>query len=184
MGNAIQALPYVYNVSAAVEQIKSPSVWNRHRHRLDAYGSPHSPVSDIWVRFRDIAELGEVGASEFFNGPHQSSWYPVVDDAPALKDLAKSIFTDVGGSTIGGVLVTKIPPGEQVKPHIDTGWHAGEYEKFAIQLSGHEKQAFHFEDESLSSKTGESYTFDNSKLHWVINDSPVDRITLICCIKR
>lgn len=69
-------------------------------------------------------------------------------------------------------------------PHVDTGWHAGFYEKAAIQIKGDARQAFHFDDASLSALDGESYAFDNSKLHWVTNDSDRERITLIVCMRR
>lgn len=181
----ILALPQRYDVSEAVRQIEAcPSAWNRYRHRLDAYGSPHSPVSDIWVRYRDIAQLGPLEPGVFFNTEHESVWYPVADEIPAVRALACRLYRDVGGKRLGGVLITRIPPGEQVKPHVDAGWHAGFYEKYAIQLAGHPKQAFHFEGVSLSAPTGAVYTFDNSKRHWVTNDSDVPRMTMIVCLKR
>lgn len=180
----IQALPYRFDVSEAVRQIDAqPDVWNRYRDRLDRYGSPHSGVDDIWVRFNAPENMG-AGPEAFFQGEHESAWYPVVHQLPAVWSLVRSLYRRVGGKRLGGVLITRIPPGGEVKPHIDTGWHAGFYEKFAIQIKGTPEQAFCFEGTQLSALPGESYTFDNSKLHWVTNDSDTDRMTLIVCIKR
>lgn len=178
----IRLLPMRYDVSDAVREIADPSVWNRYRDRLDRYGSPHSCVSDIWVRYNPIRNM-DSDPQAFFHGPHESEWYPVADECPALKGLAEQIYQDVGGTKLGGVLVTKIPPGGKVLPHIDTGWHAGNYQKYAIQLQGNQDQAFCFEDMELRPETGESYTFRNDVLHWVNNDSDVDRMTLIVCLR-
>jgi hypothetical protein len=180
----IQALPYRYDVAQAVRQIDAnPDVWNRHRDRLDRYGSPHSDVSDIWVRFNAIENM-EADPVAFFQGEHESVWYPVVRQIPAVWALVRKLYRHVGGKQLGGVLVTRIPAGGEVKPHVDTGWHAGYYEKFAIQLKGTAEQAFCFEDSRLSALPGETYTFDNSRVHWVLNPSGEDRMTLISCIKR
>jgi aspartyl/asparaginyl beta-hydroxylase (cupin superfamily) len=90
----------------------------------------------------------------------------------------------VGGKQLGGVLITRIPSGGEVQPHVDHGWHAGHYEKFAVQLRGNQEQAFCFEDAELRPEPGDLYTFDNARLHWVTNDSDSERITLIVCIRR
>lgn len=89
----------------------------------------------------------------------------------------------VGGDRLGMVLITRIPPRGRVEPHIDSGWHAGYYAKYAVQIKGNAGQAFHFDGESLSPEPGDLYTFDNSKLHWVTNDSDEERITCIICIR-
>lgn len=180
----IQALPYRYDVAQAVRQIDAqPDVWNRHRDRLDRYGSPHSDVSDIWVRFNAIENM-EADPVAFFQAEHVSTWYPVVRQIPAVWALVRKLYRHVGGKRLGGVLITRIPAGGEVKPHVDTGWHAGYYDKFAIQLKGTAEQAFCFEDSRLSALPGETYTFDNSRLHWVLNPSEQERMTLIACIKR
>ena len=178
----IKALPYRYDVSEAVSQIEAqPDIWNTHRMRTEAYGTPHNGISDIWVRYNDWSNFnGDIAA---FNGPHESSWYPVIDKIPAVRAVVCRLFKDAGGKTLGGVLITKIPPGGEVRPHIDHGWHAGHYTKYAVQLKGDKRQGFYFEDSSLSALPGESYTFDNSRLHWVKNESDADRMTLIVCIR-
>ena len=69
-------------------------------------------------------------------------------------------------------------------PHIDQGWHAGFYEKFALQIKGNEQQSFHVEDEMLRTQDGDLFAFDNAKTHWVLNPSAEDRITMIVCLRR
>jgi aspartyl/asparaginyl beta-hydroxylase len=179
----IRSLGERYDVSKVLAQIAAhPEVWNTHTMRTEAYQTPHNAVSDIWVRYNDWDNFH--GDQAAFNAWHESVWYPVIDKIPAVRALTRTVFKHVKGRELGGVLITKVPPGGEVRPHIDQGWHAGYYEKFAVQLQGNEKQAFCFEDSRLSAEPGELYTFDNSKLHWVTNDSDSDRMTLIICIRK
>lgn len=159
-----------------------PEVWNQHRARTEQYASPHTRVSDIWVRYNPWRNF--VGDLAAFNGPHVAEWYPVIGAIPAVVELVQRVVATVRARSLGGVLITRIPPGGRVEPHVDRGWHAEHYEKFAVQLRGDERQAFCFEDSQLSPLPGDLYTFDNSRLHWVTNDSDAERITLIVCLRR
>jgi hypothetical protein len=160
-----------------INLLDHPEYWNRYDFRKKAYA--HTDMSDIWVRYNDPKNIGPK-----FNDEHESVWYPIAWEVPELQSLSRDVLRYVNGTQLGGVLVTRIPPGGMVKPHIDYGWHARYYDKFALQLKAEVGQAFCFEDEVLQPETGDLYTFDNSKLHWVVNDSPVDRVTMIICIKR
>lgn len=71
-----------------------------------------------------------------------------------------------------------------MSPHRDDGWHAQHfYEKYAVQLKGNQQQGFHFEGHTVRAEPGEVYYFDNSKTHWVTNESNEDRMTLIICVR-
>ncbi len=119
-----------------------------------------------------------------FNAEHVSEWYPVAEILTEGQRLAQQIAADHGATALGMVLLTWIPPGHQVYPHIDGGWHAGHYEKFALQVRGGREQIFHVEDEQLVTEDGDLFWFDNSQPHWVKNNSGHDRMTLIVCIRR
>lgn len=157
-----------------------PDVWNRHTIRTGHYG-PHRSISDIWCRYNDIRNFD--GDRERFNGPHESIWYPAADEI-GVKPLVEDVVQRVGGKKLGGVLITKIPAHENCMPHVDRGWHAEYYEKFAVQLASNDQQAFHFDGVHLVTKPGDLFWFDNSKTHWVTNPSDEDRMTLIICIRR
>jgi hypothetical protein len=165
----------------------APEIWNLHPHRRVAYGTdfvqgPHADISDVWIRYNDISNMkGDMAA---FNDVHESVWYPEINKLPSVYRTVFDVMRFVCGERLGCVLITKIPAGKQCKPHIDQGWHSRYYDKFAVQIAGNDKQAFCFEGESLVTKPGDLYTFDNSFLHWVTNDSDEDRITLIICIKN
>lgn len=179
---SIQHVTSGFDVAQAVEQIQAhPEVWNTHRERTEAYGTPHNGVSDIWVRYNDWSAY--TGDWHAFHEEHESVWYPVIATLPAVWSLCRKVKRHVGADTLGGVLITKVPPGGRVEPHIDGGWHARHYDKYAVQLQGNQQQAFCFEDAELRAEPGDLYTFDNSRLHWVTNDSDSDRMTLIICLK-
>lgn len=157
----------------------SPDLWNQHAPRREQYA--HAGISDIWVRYNDWANYrGDLAA---FNEPHRSVWYPAFSRLPAIKPALSAVLRRAGGGRLGGVLITRVPPGRRVAPHIDGGWHASYYDKYALQLKGNADQAFCFEGHALSAEPGELYTFDNSKLHWVYNMSDEDRMTLIVCLR-
>ena len=150
-------------------------IWNYHSDRTKRSHSPHHDASDIWVRYN---ESGRISAL-----PHESAWYPHSAHIPAVREIVAHVMQLVRGERLGGVLITKIPAGGCVLPHIDEGWHANYYTKYAVQLQSHPDQAFCFEDGQHKTVAGDVYQFDNSQLHWVTNNSPIDRITLIICIK-
>jgi hypothetical protein len=163
-------------VSLLATQLKaSPALWNQHSKRTTDLDSPHRGVSDIWVRYADAKTNAQ--------GPHESVWYSGSDYIPAVRDIVSYVMGLVKGERLGGVLITRIPPGGEVLPHVDAGWHAGYYQKYAVQIASHNDQAFCFADGQHKTKPGDVYWFDNAYEHWVINNSPVERITLIICIK-
>lgn len=170
-----------WDVEPLRKQLEDPSVWNRHRERTAFYSSPHSQVSDVWVRYRDFAEYD--GRPDFFMTPHESVWYPVIAKLPAAWSLSRKLLRFMGCKTLGGVLITRIPAGGNVDWHIDSGWHAETYRKIALQIIGNDRQAFQFEGEELRPEPGDVYEFRNQFSHRVINESDTARITLIVCMK-
>lgn len=172
------------DVRPALLQLKQhPELWDQFPERTVQETSPHSGVSDIWVRARDRADLGE-SWDEYVGELYDSVWYPGATDLPAVKDLCFDLMAHVRGEKLGIVLITKIPPGGQVKPHTDYGYNAEHFEKYCIQLESHPAQAFCFADGEYSAQPGEIYWFKNTVEHWVTNDSPVDRISLIVSIMK
>lgn len=171
-----------FDVSRLQDQLTyQPELWNTIRHRTEHAQSPHREVSDIWVRYNPIENYE--GDMQAFNAQHTPEWYPVATQLPEAMRIATELQQQVMGQ-LGAVLITKIPAGKQVYPHIDQGWHARHFEKFAVQVKGNSEQAFHFTDEDLVTRDGDLFWFDNAYPHWVTNESSQDRITLIVCIRR
>jgi quercetin dioxygenase-like cupin family protein len=150
-------------------------LWDSFKARTEKEDSPHYELSDIFVRWCPEGKNGGV--------PHDSVWCSAADELP-IKPLVMWLMAELGGVKLGGVFVTKIPPGKTCKPHIDDAWHAREYEKFAVQIESAPGQVFHVGDDSLETRPGDVFTFDNQVTHWVDNPTKHDRITLIAAIKR
>jgi len=173
-----------FPVATLHEQLAAhPEVWNEIPLRTRMYeGSPHREIDDIWVRYNPLKNFH--GDWSKFNGPHEAAWYDVTEKLPAVIQLSVMLANKLLAKSIGAVLITRVPAGKQVYPHVDGGWHAGYYEKFVIQIASSPGQTFNFEGESLDARPGECYWFDNAFPHWVLNPTKEERISLIVCLRR
>lgn len=179
----IRKCSFSVEVGDLVAALEHCTAWNKYGARREAYA--HREMSDIWVRYNNWENFNPEAGLAAFNQPHESVWYPVADEIPQLKRVVYDVLAHLGDVKLGGVLITRIPPGCGVAPHVDGGWHAGYYtDKHGVQLKGTLDQSFNFEGYSLSALPGEVYWFDNSKLHWVENPSSEDRITMIICTRE
>lgn len=164
-----------------------PELWDQHKIRKEAPGTPHSQMSDIWVRFNDVAPFDLSGDYSKFSDPHVPVWYPAWDALPALKPIVFDLMAKVRGEMLGGVLITRIPPGAGIDPHRDKSWHVDYFDKFYLSIRSAPGAMFGCEHdgvrELLNPIPGDIWRFDNRKLHWVHNGSTQDRITLIICIR-
>jgi hypothetical protein len=176
----VDRLFYVGFLAKQLEQ--HPELWNDFDLRTNHPQSPHRELSDIFVRYN--ARENFTGDRQAFNGPHEAVWWPAFDKLPAVADIVFSLMRQVEGEQLGMVLITKIPAHTKCYPHTDNGWHARHYDKYAVQIASAPGQAFHVEHDQLSAEPGECYWFDNSRTHWVVNDSDEDRITMIVCIRN
>jgi len=161
--------------------VRQPELFGRHGARAEAYGSPHSQMTDIWVRYNAIENLHKNPAT--FNDEHDSVWYPEAAAIPEARQIAMSMMAHVGGERLGGVLITKIPPGGKIAPHVDRGWHAEYYDKYYIPIQNDDGAIFGFEDGVIAPRLGDAYWFYNGNPHWVENNSTRDRIAMIVCIR-
>lgn len=163
------------------------ALWNAHSRRKTAPGTPHAEMSDIWVRYNDVTPYQGHDDWSRFNDEHVPVWYPAWRALPSLQPIVFDLMAKVRGEMIGGVLITKIPPGGRIEPHTDDGWHVQFYEKFYLSLKSAPGARFWAEAdghrEALEPKPGEVWLFDNRKTHWVENESGEDRITAIICIR-
>jgi hypothetical protein len=132
----------------------------------------------VWVRYNDPARRGEG-----FNDEHVAQWYPCIFAIPEAVRVAAEVFEQVGGEVLGAVLITKLPAGGKIAPHIDGGWHAGFYDKYYVAVRNPEGSVFGFDSGDIHAKDGEVYKFDNSVPHWVNNDSDGERLSMIVCVR-
>lgn len=174
-------------VKGLLEQLKErPELWNRYTLRTKLMpDSPHREVDDIWLRYRDYSEF-DINNPTAFAGNHKAIWYAAAEYLTIARAIINGLMTTVDGAELGGCLITRIPPGKQVYPHTDSGaWHSEYYaHKYLIALQSAPGQSFNFEGESHEAKAGDCFVFDNRPLHWVVNNSNIDRISLICAIRH
>lgn len=163
-----------------------PDLWDAHSIRKTWKNTPHSRMSDIWVRYNDISRYNPDSPGSF-NNEHVPIWYPAWRKLPALRPIIFDLMARVQGEMLGGVLITRIPPGEGIAPHCDRGWHVEYYSKYYVSLKSAPGADFVCDDgmwtDRLNPKPGDIYLFDNRKNHWVENNSNEDRVTLIVCIR-
>ena len=171
------------DITDALMQLEAhPELWDKHSVRTASYTSPHNRLSDIWLRYNAFENFDEKNPAAF-NGEHDSVFYPAWNVLTELQRHVFDIMRFTCSVRLGGLLITRIPAGAVCEKHIDQGWHATYYNKYALQLKAAPGQAFHFEDGAFESAPGDLFTFDNSYTHWVTNDSKVDRVTLIVCAR-
>lgn len=174
--------------SLDVEQLKKELLANlnefdRYDYRRTFPNSPHAQMNDIWVRYNDIRPFEEKGSLTGFEAEHDSIWYPVLDKIPSIKKVVFDLMRIVDGERLGGVLITKLPPGGHISRHTDAGWHAQYYDKFFVPIQIKKGVIFGFDDGDIHAKEGDAWWFDNSNPHWVTNNSDIDRIGMIVCIR-
>lgn len=183
----MKKLPFSFDTQNALDELaENPDLWNQIDFRTKLYeNSPHREVSDIILRYRDYAEF-DADDAKHFSDKHESIWWDAIEKLPEVRKLIDSIMWQMPShAELGGVLITKIPAGKQVYPHSDAGhWHPEYYrKKVLVLLQSAKDQSFNFDGESHTGISGEVFEFDNLPVHWVINESPVDRISLILAIR-
>lgn len=163
---------------------RQPELFGRHGQRQYVAGSPHAGMTDIWVRYNDCRPFEQSGDWSRFNHEHDAVWYPESAFIPQVRPIVFCLMARVEGERLGGVLITKIPPGGKIDSHVDGGWHAGYYDKYYVAVKSPDGSLFGFPDGEIRAKDGDVYWFRNDVPHWVENNSNDDRIAMIVCIKH
>lgn len=141
----------------------------------------HAQMDDIWLRYGDVTALIESGDYSTIANEHDSIW---LQNLPECKKLCFDVMALVDGERLGGVLITKLPPGGEILNHTDDGWHADYYDKYYIPIQNEKGAVFGFDDGELDPDIGDVWAFDNSQPHYVKNNTNSDRIAMVVCIKQ
>lgn len=161
----------------------NPQLWNQNPERKIGVASPHAEMEDIWLRFRPKHELTEI---RHYAEPHIPVWYPAAQILTAAKSLCLDMMASFRCVQLGGVLITKIPPGGEIKPHDDRGrWHPEFFNtKVYVPIQSNPECVNTCENDSVNMQVGEFWTFDNLRTHSVKNNGKTDRITLIISMRQ
>jgi hypothetical protein len=160
-----------------------PELWDQHTGRTERADSPHAGVSDCWLRWRPLETLR---SAENYNEPFSElAWYPAVHALPAARPILMDIMQRVGGTALGGCIITRIKPGGQVKMHSDAAsWHAQNYHlKVYVVVTTNDKVTNCCNGETYVPSIGECFSFDNRLPHAVFNEGDDDRWTLMAAIR-
>lgn len=169
-------------VPLALALARQPELWNAHAERHERDGSPHAGTSDIWVRYNDIENLAQ--GYDKFTGEHDSVWHEAYAKLPQLRPLIFGLMARCEAVRLGGVLITKIPAGGHVRPHVDRGWHPEYYNtKIYVPILSNHQCVNRVEDETVVMAAGDAWYFNNTVEHEVINGGDSERITLIICMR-
>jgi len=165
------------------ELAKCDDLWNQHKDRTEGEASPHREIDDIFVRFLAPEHLANKAA---YLGPHIGVWYPAIKRMPSIRPICLWLMHGLKAVSLGGVLITRIPPGAQVYPHHDRGrWHASYFNaKVYVVLQGNAQCINYAEGgDEVIMKTGECWLFNNQVEHSVVNNGDAARISLIVAMR-
>lgn len=150
-----------------------PELWNQNTLRTKHPGTAHSEVSDIWVWFNDISDpVAVLNDKEVVPYPAWNILFP-------LRSIVLDLMRRVNAVRIGRVIVTRLPPGKTITPHVDGGAPATYYTRFQIVLQSFPGVVFNIGPEAVMFRPGEVWQINNKKEHSVINNSTDDRIVVI-----
>lgn len=181
MKNFLQIASGIDVLPLALALQMQPELWNEHNERKDFAGSSHKGTSDIWVRYNDPSNLAQ--GYEQYTSEHDSVWHPAYQKLPQLRPIVFGLMARCEATRLGGVLITKIPPGGHVLPHSDSGWHPEYYDlKVYVPILSNPQAVNRVEEETVIMAPGDAWYFNNLKEHEVINNGPSERITLIVCM--
>lgn len=158
-----------------------PDLWNANAARLGAAG-PMAGTGDIWLRYFPPATLTEPAA---FLREGRCEFYPAWHALPAIAPIAYSLMGMCSGVELGGCLISRIPPGGEIKEHVDgAAWSARYYNrKFYVPLRANEQCINTCGDEQAVFRVGEVWEFDNLVRHAVYNRGETVRETLIITLR-
>lgn len=168
IASEVDVLPIMAALSAR------PDLWNENDLRTTYPDSPHAAVDDIWVMFNRTD--GDV-ANDIQCHPYRA-W----SELP-VKDVVLNLMRRVGGTQLGRVIITRLPPGAVISPHVDQGAPAEFYQRYHIALQSLPGCLVYSGGEVVTFVSGDVFWFDNRAEHSVVNNSADDRIVIVVDIR-
>lgn len=160
----------------------NPQLWQEYAYRTNAKNSPHIKVADIWLRYNDLNKYAPNQMNEMMD-EHDSVWYDAIDCLPSFKALAYMLMSTLQGERLGGMLISRLPPGASIAAHVDSQWHSLYYKKIHLILQG-EDSLIYSGFETLRTKPGDLFHLDSSQFHGVANIGTDARISVVVCIRQ
>jgi hypothetical protein len=154
-----------------------PDLWDENTLRTRHPRTAHGEVSDIWVWFNDDSDSSKV------IDDREVIPYRAWSELPQVRPLVLDLMRRVEGVRLGRVIITRLPPGKRITPHVDGGAPATYYTRYQVALQSEPGAVFRIGDEAVTFRTGEVWRIDNTLEHSVENNSAADRIVLIVDVR-
>lgn len=174
MKNFLKLASNVDVLPIMTELHRYPELWDEHSLRTKHPLTAHREVSDIWVWFNRIPKNQNDIIDDKDVIPYRA-WRRV----PSIRPIVFAIMRQVEAVRLGRVIITKLPPGGKITPHVDGGAPAEYYQRYQVALQCLPGNIFKSGNEEVSFRTGEVWQINNRVLHSVINNSEDDRIVMI-----
>lgn len=165
---------------------KSRGIWREDTYLRDYPQGPFGDTESVILRFppRSVHETEEAVKNHLANvDQHENVDQDVFKLLPEARSLVFGLMAAVQGERLGRVMINKLRPGGRIFRHADTPEHALYWDRHHIVLQAGPGVVFKCGDEQVSMVTGETWWFDNSQEHEVLNNSADDRIHMIVDIR-
>lgn len=159
---------------------RQPWLWNADPVRSTFPGSPHHAVSDILLHFNTGPAYSPRATAPTSDSDHECSPYPAWWALPEARALIFPLLTAVHGTRLGRVMITSLPAGAEIPPHIDSKAQTDYYTRHHIILAHPQWDCWFLAgQETVCMRPGECWAVDNSVLHGVVNHGDTARLSLI-----
>jgi hypothetical protein len=159
----------------------APELWDADPDRTTRDASPHADSSDIWLRYFPRASLM---SDADFNTPGLCEFYPAWHRLPSLHRVVWALMSTLQATELGGCLLTRLPPGGRILPHVDDSWHARHFNRKVYGVLRSNPWCINrCEDEVVSFRAGELWSFVNTVPHSVENLGETERVAAIFCFR-
>ncbi len=152
--------PFRFDVQRMAQEISAVPEQAWLRHPSDLKGNSFLPLT---------ATRGD--AYDDFDPPIQPTLW--LDQSPYLRQVLAEFRT-----LIGRARLMRLEPGEGVPMHTDNQQYWRRHTRVHVPVVTHPDVKFHCDDTVVHMAAGEAWTFDNRRLHKVVNETPVRRIHL------
>lgn len=160
-----------------VALFRKPDLWNENTLRTEHPETAHADCSDIWLMFNDTTDASAVPNDREVI-PYRA-WF----ELPEAQAIVLDLMRRVSGVRLGRVIITKLPPGGKITPHIDGGAPAEYYKRFQVALQTRPGCLFKIGEETVQFQPGDVWLINNRETHGVINNSDDDRIAMVVDIR-
>jgi hypothetical protein len=180
LGQFVQIAAGIDVLPLQLELARNAALWDALPTRRLYPGTPHAAMVDIYVRYMPECQLTDL---EVRRREHRNVFWPAWHALPALRPIVFGLMARVQAVELGGILITRLPPGGEILPHSDAGNWAPEYYNAKAHLTVVGTALVTVEDEVQRFDTGTVYTFDNLLTHSITNDGATDRVVVIVSMR-